>query len=237
MKRFLASASLLAVLAVAALVAASAGHVTSAHATLPVPHPTFSDAQQITTSATPPSEAQCESVGRTCFTPQAIQAAYNVGSLHAQGLDGRGMTIAIVDSFGSDTMAHDLHVFDQAFGIAPMCGEESVVCTSGMPTFSTLALQGSPATKAPPSKSHSPGQEDRSAWALEVALDVETSHAMAPGANILLVTTPTAETLGVQGFPQMMAAEKYVVDNHLANVISQSFGATEETFPNNQAIL
>ncbi len=49
-------------------------------------------------------------------------------------------------------------------------------------------------------------------------------------ANILLVTTPTAETLGVQGFPQMMMAEDYVVKNHLAAVISQSLGAAEETF-------
>jgi subtilase family serine protease len=99
-----------------------------------------------------------------------------------------------------------------------------------MPTFSVLHLQGSPATKAPPGKSNGTGQEDKSAWALEVALDVETSHAIAPQANILLVATPTAETLGVQGFPQMMAAEKYVVDNHLANVISQSFASAEDAF-------
>ena len=57
-----------------------------------------------------------------------------------------------------------------------------------MPTFSQLALQGSPATKAPPRKSNGTGLEDKAAWALEVALDVEMSHAMAPGANILLVT-------------------------------------------------
>jgi hypothetical protein len=63
---------------------------------------------------------------------------------------------------------------------------------STTPTFSELHLQGSPATKAPPSKSNGTGQEARSAWALEVALDVETVPARAPGANILLVTTPTA---------------------------------------------
>ena len=80
-----------------------------------------------------------------------------------------------------------------------------------MPTFSQLALQGSPATKAPPPKSKGTGLEDKSAWALEVSLDVETAHSIAPAANILLVTTPTAETLGVQGFPQMMNAEDYVV--------------------------
>jgi subtilase family serine protease len=228
MKRLLAGASLLAVCAAAALVALLAGHASASAA--PVPHPTVSDWQLISSSETPPSEAQCESVGRTCFTPQAIQSAYNLGPLYDQHFDGRGMTIAIVDSYGSDTMAHDLHVFDQQFGLQPMCGEEGVACTSDMPTFSVLHLQGSPATKAPPGKSKGTGQEDKAAWALEVALDVETSHAIAPHANILLVATPTAETLGVQGFPQMMAAEKYVVDNHLANVISQSFASAEDAF-------
>ena len=67
-------------------------------------------------------------------------------------------------------------------------------------------------------------------WALETSLDVEYAHAIAPGANILLVETPVAETEGVTGLPQMMAAEKYVIDNHLGDVITQSFGATEQTF-------
>jgi subtilase family serine protease len=199
-------------------------------------HPTVSDYVQVTSSETPPTQAQCNSVGRRCFSPQAIRAAYNVGPLYDNGYDGSGVTIAIVDSYGSDTMAHDLHVFDQAFGIAPMCGEEGVTCAAGMPTFSEFHFQGSPATKAPPSTSKSPGQEDKSAWALEVALDVETAHAMAPGANILLVTTPTAETLGVQGFPDMMNAEQYVVDHHMATVISQSFASAEDAFGSAQSL-
>jgi subtilase family serine protease len=70
-----------------------------------------------------------------------------------------------------------------------------------------------------------------------VSLDVETAHAMAPGANILLVTTPTAETLGVQGFPDMMNAEQYVVDHHMADVISQSFGSAEDAFSSPQSLL
>ena len=217
-------------LSLLALVASSAAGGSARAQSLPLPRPVWSDAQLVSTSTTPPTEAQCNSVGRRCFTPQAIQSAYDVGPLYAQGLDGSGQTIAIVDAYGSDTMAHDLHVFDQAFGLQPMCGEEGVTCTAGMPTFSRLALQGTPATKAPPSQSHSPGQEDKAAWAIEVALDVETAHAMAPMANILLVTTPTAETLGVQGFPQMMAAEDYVVQHHLANVISQSFASSEAMF-------
>lgn len=227
------------VLAVAAL-ALAGFHVTTptAHAaTSAAGDPSGLSVQFISASTTPPTESQCETVGRTCFTPQAIQSAYNVGPLYVAGDTGSGMTIAIVDSYGSDTIAHDLHVFDQAFGIAPLCGEESVTCAAGMPTFSQLALQGSPATVAPPSRSNGTGQENKAGWALEVSLDVETAHAMAPGANILLVTTPTAETLGVQGFPQMMAAEQYVVDHHLANVISQSFGSAEEAFGSSQSLL
>src|SRR5215831_5749156 len=137
------------VLAVAVL-AAALTRPAHAKAAYPVPHPTVSDFQFI--SATTPTQADCAAVGRTCFTPQAIQSAYNVGPLYQRGYDGRGMTIAIIDSYGSDTMAHDLHVFDQAFGIQPMCGEEGVTCTAGMPKFSELAINGTPDTKGQPGK-------------------------------------------------------------------------------------
>jgi len=234
-RRFTGAALALAVIAAAGLAAMFAGRAATAPAALPTPHPTLSDYQLIVRGTTPPTEAQCEAVARTCFTPQAIQSAYNVGPLYASGFDGTGMTIAIVDSWGSDTMAHDLHVFDQAFGLPPMCGEEGVACKPRMPKFSELSLQGSPATiEQPGNGTH---LEDKTIWALEVALDVETSHAIAPGANILLVHTPTAETLGVQGFPQMMMAEDYVVTNHLANVISQSFASAEDAFSSFQSLL
>jgi subtilase family serine protease len=208
-------------------------------------HPTVAEWQQMTSSTVPPTEAQCESVGRRCFTPQAIQAAYNVGPVYAMTVNGhpvtgQGVTIAIVDSYGSDTIAHDLHVFDQAFSLQPMCGEESVTCAAGMPSFSQFHFQGAPATKARPSTGNSqsagPSQEDKSAWALEVSLDVEMAHAMAPMASILLVTTPTAETLGVQGFPDMMNAEQYVIDHHMADVISQSFASAEDAFGSSQSL-
>ena len=218
----------------AAFAAASASPARSA--AFPVPHPAVSDYVRMTHSETPPTQADCAAVHRTCFSPQAIQSAYDLGPLYHDGFDGSGMTIAIVDAYGSDTMAHDLHVFNQTFSIAPLCGEEGVTCTSGMPWFKEFHYGGSPATKAPPSTSKSPGQENKSAWALEVALDVETSHAIAPGANILLVTTPTAETLGVQGFPQMMDAEQYVIDHHMANVISQSFASAEDAFGSSQSL-
>jgi len=38
------------------------------------------------------------------------------------------------------------------------------------------------------------------------------------------------ETEGIYGFPQIEEAENYVIDHHLGDVISQSFGANESTF-------
>jgi subtilase family serine protease len=60
---------------------------------------------------------------------------------------------------------------------------------------------------------------------------------MAPKANILLVETPVSENEGTSGFPQIVKAEEYVIDHHLGGVISQSFSATEETFPTKQSLL
>jgi subtilase family serine protease len=202
-----------------------------------LPRPTVSDWVQLTTSEIPPTQFQCNSVGRRCFSPASTRASYNLNPLYSAGLNGHGVTIAIVDSYGSDTIAHDLHVYDQAWSLPPMCGEEGVTCTPTMPTFSQLEVQGSPATNAPPPTSKGNGLEDKAAWALEVSLDVETAHAIAPGANILLVTTPTAETLGQQGFAQMMNAEDYVVQNHLAQVISQSFASPELAFGSSNSLL
>src|SRR5690349_13941787 len=87
-----------------------------------VMHPTVSDYAQVSASETPPTTAQCASAGRDCFGPAATHAAYNLNALYAQGFDGRGQTIAIVDAFGSDTIAHDLHVYNNAWGLQHMCG-------------------------------------------------------------------------------------------------------------------
>lgn len=220
--------------AFAGLALALSSVTTAGVAAAPILTPAVADFQLVSTGATPPTQADCAAVHRRCFTPQAFWAAYNLLPLFDQGWDGTGVTVAIVDSYGSDTMAHDLHVFDQAFGLPPMCGEEAVTCAPGMPTFSTLSIQGSPATKEQPGGG--PHMEDKAAWSLEVALDVESVHTFAPGANILLVTVPTAETLGVQGFPLMMNAEQYVIDNHLASVISQSFASAEDAFGSVQSL-
>ena len=70
-----------------------------------------------------------------------------------------------------------------------------------------------------------------SGWAVETTLDVEYAHSIAPGAKIVLAETPVAETEGTTGLPEMMNAEQSLINRGVGDVISQSFGATENTFP------
>jgi subtilase family serine protease len=169
-------------------------------------------------SQQPPTTADCQASFRVaCYGPAQIQQAYNLPGLYNQGVTGKGTTIVIVDSFGSPTIANDLAVFDQQFGLpAP-------------PSFKIIRPVG-----AVPS--YDPSNSQMFSWAGETSLDVEYAHAVAPGASILLVETPVAETEGVTGFPQIVKAEEYVINHHLGDVISQSFGATEQTFPSGAAL-
>ena len=159
------------------------------------------------------------------------------GPLYAASNKGQGVTIAIIDSFGNPNMASDLANFDTQMGLPHMCGEPGQACGTGIPTFQHVYWNGTTQVKAPPPGSHGTDLQDRNAWALETSLDVEWAHAIAPLANILNVTTNPAETQGVQGFPAMMDAEQFIVDNHQATVITQSFGAAEEGFGSTQSLL
>ncbi len=168
--------------------------------------------------AAPPTTAQCEaSFQIACYGAQQIQAAYDLPALYARGTQGQGQTIAIVDSFGSPTIQADLDTFDAAYGLT-----------------GTKVTVIQPAGAVPP---WDPTNSDMVGWAGETTLDVEWAHTMAPKAHILLVETPVSETEGTTGFPEIVTAEKYVIDHNLASVISQSFSATEETFPTKQSLL
>jgi subtilase family serine protease len=60
-------------------------------------------------------------------------------------------------------------------------------------------------------------------WAWESALDIEYAHTMAPGANILLVISPTSGD-------DLYVDIEYVVNNSLANFISLSWASPEDVY-------
>ena len=186
---------------------------TSSAAALPAPVPASAHVPHLFThrAETPPSTTACRSeFGTRCYSPVQYHAAYGLDALYGRGIAGQGRTIAVVDAFGSPSIQQDLDAFDGDFGL---------------PGTTVRILQ--PVGDVP---AFDPTDVDQQGWAFETTLDVEYAHAIAPGATILLVETPTAETQGDKGFPEIVAADRYVVQHRLADVISQSFGVTEATF-------
>lgn len=158
--------------------------------------------------ATPNSTAHfsCElrswtSTGLPCYGPDAIRKAYGLYDLIKAGTNGAGQTIVIIDAFGSPTVESDLAAFDAKFGLpAP-------------PSFQQVPMPGS--TPFDYSDFNQLG------WAEETSLDVQWAHAIAPGANIVLVTAVTNSDADI------LAAQNYAIDNNLGFIISESFGESE----------
>jgi subtilase family serine protease len=207
-----------ALLSIATLVG-TGGPTPARHAVLTV-HPTAIVSPTAWASG-PPTTSQClaSSGGTTaCYDPAQVRAAYDLAPLFARGVQGQRQTIVIVDAFGDPTIRSDLATFDAAFSLpAP-------------PALRVLTPRG-------PIPPYSASGKDRFGWAAETALDVEWAHVMAPKAAIDLVETPTDEVEGTTGFPDIVAAENWVVRHRLGTVISQSFAATEETFTSKSQLL
>jgi subtilase family serine protease len=152
------------------------------------------------------------SPGATCYDPYQIRHAYNVDTLISAGLDGRGKTIVIVDAFQSPNIVQQLNHYDTFYGLPSLNGLGGPPNPS-LGTFTQIAPDGlTPFV---------PGDSNMTGWAEEISLDVLWAHAIAPGANIVLVLAKSNND------PDILSATKYAVDNNLGDVISQSFGENE----------
>lgn len=161
--------------------------------------------------SSPLTNAQCQANWQiNCYNPLQYRTAYDLNALYRKGITGKGRTIVIVDSYGSPTVQHDLDTYSKQFGLPST--KVKVVKWGHVPAFD-------------------PKNSDMTGWAGETTLDVEMAHAVAPAAKIVVVETAVSETEGTTGLPEMMNAEKYLIDHGAGDVISQSFGATENTFP------
>jgi subtilase family serine protease len=137
------------------------------------------------------------------YTPPMIHAAYDLKDLYANGLDGRGQTIAILDACGAPSIEVDANAFSAKFGLPPLTKKNFAIIDVPPPV--TCGFDGN----------------------LEVNLDVEWAHAIAPGANINLLLAPSATIMDLD------EAEFLAISNHLGTVISGSFGLPEPLVPQN----
>src|SRR6185436_8032079 len=115
---------------------------------------------------------------------------------------GTGKTIAIVDAYDDPTAESDLAVFSSQYGLP--------ACTTANGCFKKVDQNGG---------SSYPRKD--AGWALEISLDVQWAHAIAPGAKILLVEASS------NSFANLLAAEDYAKAH--ANYVSNSWGAPESS--------
>lgn len=134
-----------------------------------------------------------------------LQKAYGVDKLVAQGIDGRGQTVAIVDAYGSPTILTDANAFSHAYGLPKLVMGQN---------FEIVGPNGT--VNKPESKA-----QDPLGWQAEVTLDVEAAHSMAPGAKIVLVAAPN-------NYSDLDEAVNWVVVHHLANIVTNSWGLSTD---------
>lgn len=116
-------------------------------------------------AATPMSAGSTTTVGIQGYSPSQVASAYGFSSSVAtSGATGAGQTIAIVEAYHSKTIVSDLDTFDQEFDLPNPSSLTQVNELGG---------------------TQLPGVN--STWSQETALDVEWAHAVAPGANIVIV--------------------------------------------------
>ncbi len=145
--------------------------------------------------------ADAFSSGIQGYTPSQIRKAYGFDQFtlsDGSPADGRGQTIAIVDPFNDPNIVSDLNVFDAQFGIA------------APPTFKVVNASGG---------THLPAVNK--SWAGEISTDVESAHAIAPGADLLLVECLNDQT------NNLMAGVDYARKVPGVSAVSISWGGGE----------
>ena len=109
----------------------------------------------------------------TGVPPATIRQAYGVNAATFGSIvgDGTGQTIAIVVAFDLPTIASDLAAFDAYFGLPDP------------PSFTKVNQSGGTTL---------PSADAKGGWGVEIALDVQWAHVIAPKASILLVEANSA---------------------------------------------
>jgi subtilase family serine protease len=149
----------------------------------------------------PPNLAPCG------YDAAEFETAYGLPPLYAKGLNGTGQTIAIVDAFGSNTILTDANTYSALNGLPAL-----TTGTGG--NFQIYTPEGP--VSCTPTNGCVKGN-----WYIETSLDVESAHAIAPGADIALVETVDNHLTSLD------LGNLFAIEENLGNVISNSFGQSE----------
>jgi subtilase family serine protease len=137
------------------------------------------------------------------YTPAQIKGTYGIPNTY----DGTGQTVAIIDAYASPTILQDVNQWSTNRGLPTMTnGQFTQVVPPG--------IYGRPNNK----------KQGPSGWYSEETLDVEAVHGMAPAAKIVFVGAPN-------NYQDLDAALNHVVDQHLAQIVTNSYGFLTELLP------
>jgi len=132
------------------------------------------------------------------YGPKELQAAYHLQPAYAAGIDGTGQTVALLEAYGYPTAAADANALAKLSGLPQLTAK----------TFKTVYPEGKP---------FDPNAGIEEGWDGEIALDIQSAHAIAPGAKIVVVATSGQDSEDFQYSIQ------YIVDHHLADAVSDSW--------------
>ncbi|HEY4034056.1 MAG TPA: S53 family peptidase [Ktedonobacteraceae bacterium] len=150
---------------------------------------------------------QAKMISPACVTPHALSVAYGIDPLIQKGFTGKGQTIVDITSFDSPNLQKNLKVFDQTFNLPPI--DVQVI--------------------SPLNEPMSDPNKDQQTWAQGTEREVEILHAIAPGAKIVVLESPVAETEGTFGLPEFRKLVQYAIDKQLGNVVSLRWDVSELT--------
>lgn len=136
------------------------------------------------------------------YKPGQLRSAYGISSAVDHGVDGSGVTVAIVDAFASPTLYADAATYARR-------NDPGHPLTAAQ--YSQHVFPTNPALEPP-------DQCDAAGWYGEQTLDVEAVHAMAPGAHILYVGGSDCLDTSLD------QALNYIVAGHKADIVSNSYG-------------
>jgi subtilase family serine protease len=136
------------------------------------------------------------------YTPSQVRGAYGVST---SGMTGKGQTVAIVGAYASPTMLSDANQFAKVVGDEPFRPAQYQEHLPG--TFTDAAAD----------------ECDAPIWYGEETLDVESVHGQAPDANVHYVAAASCFDA------DLLNALAYIVDNHLASIVSNSWGEPSQS--------
>lgn len=143
---------------------------------------------------------------KTCaFTSSQLQAHYGLPAAYAKGLDGAGQSIVLLEAYGYPDILADANAFSTLSGLPPLNSSN----------FEIVYPEGKP-------KNPNAGVE--LGWDIEIAIDVQWAHTIAPGAKIIVVAAAGQDNEDFQD------AISYVTTHHLANSVSDSWEVDSEQF-------